>query len=208
MPSIDIQKANDLLRDLQRNHSAFQIENFIIGNKESAYFKYQQCLREIEARLDTLEDKKRRLDAVAKPLSMLNCIRMYFDRLFRKQNYNEKIRLKIKALKILQRDYNETARETDAFLKLAIKYKRVIGAITDKKRAEFEALSWFNKAKKMIALDLLSERRVTQRTFEFIFSLPEDMRNNLLGEIKGGVNPVEMIDSIDQPIIELKKLSQ
>lgn len=150
----DIKK---LMDDYQEGHSDFQIENFIIKSQGSRWMQYQQCLREIKGRI--------------------NIISKWESRKIKKRFFKRRISRSKKPPNVIRAE-----REMEIFVKLAKEFKRDLGEITPDRRKYLEEQSWFEKAKRMIGVDLLvsNGQGISKATIEFILQLPGSYRKELV----------------------------
>ena len=164
-------KIEKLLQDHHELHSEFQIENFIIGSQGDSWAQYKQCLREIKARIESIESDEIQLRMLESKNGK------------RKRFWFKKIAVKNTAgIDSLKNKLNERKRELDCFVKIAEKLKSEIGPITAERRQQLESKSWYNKARKLAAIDLMAYGRVSTKTLEFILSFPKEDAQNLLLE--------------------------
>ena len=172
-----------LLSDLEKYHSNFQIDNFIVGNQCCAWSQYKQALREIHGRYETLISQKEDLE-----LNDLKTVwRWRFGRRAQiKQNRRKRNR------QALVDSIAETERELNRFVEIAVKLKKEIGGLGNGKREVLEANSWRQKALKMAGIDLLVNGRIGQPTMELILALPEKDRRGVLGILSPEARPDPM----------------
>lgn len=178
MNELEIKK---IMADYQELHSDFQIDNFIIGNQGDKWAQYKQCLREISARLENIENKKAEL----KLFELKNGGR---PRLYWPSKYNvEKRKLakqqKQKRLKAIHDIMSEYERELSRFLKHASELKAHFGSINRERRQQLELESWTAKGRRMAAIDRILTGGISHQTFEFILSLPVESQNSILDKI-------------------------
>lgn len=180
----------ELLKDHVKRHSEYQIDNFIVGNQGDAWAQYKQALREIEGRYEQVISLKERIeldDIKAKPFR-----RFYFTRRGAVKARIEK-RVRARARLALDDNLKQTQRELDRFVKLAKALKEKIGEVDEIRRHELEIKSWFAKARKMAAVDLLTGG-LNKSTVDLIFALPRDDRRRVMVEIANRPDPLKMLD--------------
>jgi len=170
----------NLLNDHREKHSYFQIENFIIGCQGSDWFQYRQCLREIKARWETLEMLKE--DLILMQIPKPSKFRFFV----KSDRMKKRIMKRREARKIssLTENISEVEREIKKLINLALKLKKSIGDIDDEKREALEADSWYQKARKMAAVDIMVHGGISKQTMDFILSLPKADLKNILLEIR------------------------
>jgi len=170
-------RVKKLLADYEDRHTDFQIDNFIVGCAGDAWAQYKQALREIKARYDILKGKYPRLKRVRAGLDAL-----------KERAGDKRSRINYQRLyslyKSLAADVSKTYGEFKRFVALAEALKAEIGEITPEKRKRLEQQSWVNKARRLVAIDVISSGRIGPQTVDFIFSLPTPMAFELLGEIR------------------------
>jgi len=155
-----------LLYDNESRHSDFQIENFIIKKQGDKWAQYKQCLREIASRDSSIRDSEARNKALVSATK--KSVRFKLWRLLnrKKNGSGPEIRLP-------DGNLDDLKAELDCFLKIAEKLKGELGEITEERRYKLETESWKNKGVKMAAIDILATGRVSNQTYDFIFSLPK-----------------------------------
>lgn len=171
---------NELLKDHQELHSEFQIANFIIGNQGDDWAQYKQCLREIKARVGSIDSDKIKLQISESNRNgqKLGLLKRLFHR---KIKVNEMIG--VDNLTSLKDVIKERERELKCFLKLAENLKQKIGEITPERRQQLELKSWTAKGRRMAAIDRILTGRISHQTFEFILSLPIESQHSILDKI-------------------------
>lgn len=165
---------NVLLKDIEKRHSDFQIENFIIRKQGDLWAQYKQCLREISGRNESIENEELKVknekinrDRIKKSLRyklwrFLNRKKIVGDGLPPERSKEQAENVKnLKA-------------ELKCFLKIARKLKEQIGELTDGRRDELESASWRAKGLKLAAIDILSVGRISNQTLDFILSLSKE----------------------------------
>jgi hypothetical protein len=179
-------KIESLLKDYQGKHSKFQIDNFIVGCSGDTWAQYKQALREIESRFEMVLVEKEKLIAAKKQLAALKgsangdkAKRAAYGRYVR--SYQKKLQ-----------SARDLKRELAAFYNYAIQLKEQIGDVDEVRRDELESESWARKGVKMVAIDLISQGRVSSQTFEFVLSLPKQSQLEIFKKI-ASQNPFAML---------------
>ena len=155
---VDLIQLKTILIDYEDRHSEFQIENFIIRSSGCEWFQYKQALREIDSRANiivALHDEKKAFEFPRYKLFFLKTRRKSQLKIIEKKIFNVEAELKI-------------------FLRIAEKLKKQIGEITPERRNQLETESWKNKGIKMAAIDILATGRISNQTYDFVFSLPKE----------------------------------
>jgi len=164
---IDIE---NLLHDNESRHSDFQIDNFIIKKQGDSWAQYKQCLREISSRHESIKNNEAKAKAIKSKIR--KTVRFKIWRLINRKKIAGNS-VEFDQPEMLKTTKNLKA-ELECFLKRARELKKVIGEITPEKRYELETESWKAKALKMAVIDVLSTGRISNQTYEFIFSLPKE----------------------------------
>jgi hypothetical protein len=177
----------NLLADHEKFHSWFQIEHFVIGSQGNAWAQYQQCLREIKSRSLILENGKDE-----RKILKLEIKEHEFKR-FKTIRKSKRLRLYYK-LRLLKRNLNDfeeslyhTTRELIHFVNLAKRIKKESWGnktITGDMRKSLEAQMWWEKAKQMLVVDIISFGQISKPTVEMLFNMPKKDRRELLELIK------------------------
>lgn len=171
-----------LLKDYEPKHSKFQIKNFIIRGQGDEWFQYKQCLREISARVESIENAKDQLDLFK--INRRGIMRKIKIIVMGRQRREIFLKSELRQSAGMAENIEETERELKQFVELAVGLKKRIGDIDDEKRQKLEAQSWYDKASKMAAVDIMTIGALSRQTFEFIFSLPEKQQENIFASIK------------------------
>jgi len=186
---VDVQSENDIykiLKDFEPRHTAFQIDNFIIGKAGSPYFQYRQVQREISDRYQTvldLRDNLRLFDLQKKwhwPFGERAAIRSATRKRKRQQ---------------MARDLAEYERELERLVEVGEVLYEKFGGLNREKKDQIEADAWQQRAVRMAGIDLLVNGRVGSTALDFILSLPKPDRAVVIEYFKPGVkvDPYKMI---------------
>jgi len=169
----------ELLEDNESRHSDFQIENFIIKKQGDTWAQYKQCLREISSRHSSIKDSEARGKAFVSAAK--KNVRF---KLWRFLN-RKKVRGNgsVPDIKLTDGNLEDLKAELDCFLKIAEKLKAELGEITPERRYQLETESWKNKGIKMAAIDILATGRISNQTYDFIFSLPKESQLELFSKL-------------------------
>jgi hypothetical protein len=176
-----------LLEDYEAYHSRFQIENFIIGSKGNAWAKYKQCLREIRSRGNHIEDLKDQKELIRLDLKDLNRKKRLSIRRAKKNRISIQINsLKRKAVEV-EESIHHSMRELIHFVNAAKRIRAESwgsGIITNSLKKELEAQMWREKAKQMLAVDIIAFGQLSKPTVEMLFSMPRKVRAELFKMIE------------------------
>lgn len=173
---VDIaKKVEALLKDYHPEHSAFQIENFIIGSQAGLWGRYKQALRELSGRHIGMMKIRSKINLNKKEIELET------RKWFKDKKKIEKLTAEIESVK---KTFKPKAREYFTLYKLAVELKRKIGEITPHKRRELEAQMWHEKARRLAAIDLISIGGLQRSTVEFITQLPREMRKEIWSDLR------------------------
>ncbi len=162
-----------LLADYEAIHSCFQIKHFIVGASGDKWAQYKQALREIDARYNNLIDMEWQ-QQVAISASVKK--KWYAVLGVGKQSVN-------KVLEKKNREISGIKKELARFIEIAEKLKAELGEITEERRYQLETESWKNKGIKMAAIDILATGRISNQTYDFVFSLPKESQLELFAKL-------------------------
>ena len=187
----DIEK---LLLDHQKNHTDFQIDNFIVGKSGDDWARYKQSLREIAARNEIVEGLRDELTLFDLAGNGPVLKRFAFTEKGKARRMIRGKRRRRSRLALVD-SITETERELACFVELALALKEKIGDLNSTRRKLLEADSWKQKAIKMAGIDLLTNGRVGATTLEFILALPKPDQIAVIQYFKSGVkaDPYKMI---------------
>lgn len=175
-----------LLKDYEPQHSNFQIDNFIVGQEPSRWFRYKQALREIHTRAESMDRLYDELSLANLELERIKK-RGRWPRITKRSRlrYHLKLKRAEKALHELNKKRLQINRELQRFVSLALDLKeKHFNDLTADKRAALESQAWLDKAKRMAALDLFFSGHISRQTADFIFSLPAADRRDVFALTK------------------------
>jgi hypothetical protein len=178
-------KIENLLQDHQKFHSEYQIENFIIRSQGGAWAQYKQCLREIASRYDTIQDMKGDMQLIDLEIERLKNKRFFFRR-FSKIKHRIELERKQRNLGNLKKSFADTSRELLAFVRIAEGIKLNFwgnGKLSGNKKKMLEENMWFEKAKFMMAVDLMTIGNVSKPTLEMVYAMPKKIRGELMSNL-------------------------
>lgn len=186
------QYMQSFLDDHRKYHSSFQIDHFIIGKSGGTdYGMYRQAVREIVRRYRTLRSLKVQLDK-----------RTYIPE---KVHYTFEQDEQDIEHESLESSFRDTLREFARFFKIAESLKDRLGEITEEKRSALEAEYFYHCLKTEAALDIATTGRVGKGTYRNVCSLPTQMRERLLKEIKNPGTLLHWYENFepDLPIVQV-----
>jgi len=169
--------AHELLVDFEPLHSSFQIDQFIIlSNGLTVYGCYMQALREIACRVATLVE-------VTTPAESLRFKESKSKEVDSWGNFDFE-----------QSRVNALWKELIQLIERAVSFKKVLGCLTPERRAKLERELWFHRAKRAVAIDFLTDGRLTRSTLELIWAIPIEDRSDLLKAISEQRSQSELIN--------------
>jgi hypothetical protein len=169
-----------MLKDLDKAHSEYQIENFIVGSEVHPWHQYKQALREIASRREALVDQNEKLSFIESEIKRFERWRPRFGR--KKQIHYIRLTQEKRKRKKLIVDIANNEEEMNCFVRCAAEIRHMQGfnSLTFEKRKAIEAEAWREKAKWMICLDLYCFGKPSKGTIEFITKLPKSIRRELI----------------------------
>jgi len=180
MDRYTLNQIKNTLLDYEKNHSIFQIDNFIIGKQGDLWAQYKQCLREMRGRIDNLEVLNGELELIKIEIASFKLC--WPSKTAIKKKRMKKVWKKRK-LEVIAANIIDTEREAVRFAEIAEKLKGELGEITPERRYQLETESWKNKGIKMAAIDILATGRISNQTYDFIFSLPKESQLELFSKL-------------------------
>lgn len=185
-----------LLNDHQLFHSQFQQDYLItIKTGGTLYGQYKQALRELYKRFRGLReiicDNKKIIVEVKKLQHKIkwDAYKYPMDQELDQIEYERGIMQQEESQRVL----NETKREFTRFYQQALALKEKIGELTTEKRKQLDKEMWIYRLKEMIALDLVSSGRISRNSYEFINTVPKDIRDAILPILKDQKKMDELI---------------
>lgn len=176
-------KLSELLDDHQIYHSEFQQDYMItMRSGGTQYGMYKQALRELFKRKRSLEDLYAERELLMIDIEELEQTESH-DAFTTRRN-TVKIKQKRGYQYDMDKNISDMEREFQRFYQQAVALKEQIGTLTPERRNELDRDMWAYKAKEMAAMDYLSSGRLSHGTIEFIGSLPIDMRETALSQIR------------------------
>lgn len=167
----------ELLHDHQDSHSKRQIDSFILGESGCTTFgMYKQCLRELDARHETLQGME--------------------DDIVTQQR---ELRQRARQLDATLKHQADVQFEYDRFLMHARALKKQLGELTPKKREALDDEMWVQKLRLMLALDMVTQGSPSYGTAETIFSCPPEMRMAIITSIPDRDAAAKWLETAEAP---------
>lgn len=174
-------KVEKLLDDHSPEHSAFQVENFIIGSSGHPWTRYKQALRELATRHDGIAAARDEMRAIRDSIKIEERFGVRRLWVFGRKRRIAMLKSKLARVKKQQRS---RMREYCEFYRIARALKNEIGNVSRARRRELEAEAWVDKARRLAAIDLISLGGIQRSTAEFIASFPETERRLILSDLR------------------------
>jgi len=173
-----------LLDDHQTGMSQFQ-DDYLVTTRAGGtlYGQYKQALRELYKRFRGLREltcNNERLQIDIEELSEKVNTTDGFEKRRAEVDYKEKVLL----MEESQRAIKDTEREFKRFYQQASYLKEQIGELTDEKRHQLDTEMWVFKIKEMAVVDWVSNGRLRNNTFEFLHSLPKELKLEVAEALK------------------------
>jgi hypothetical protein len=175
-----------LLIGFEQYHSKFQIDNFIIASQGNIWAQYKQCLREIQSRHETHIETGEQLTISKLELSQLTKRKAWRIGRLRRERHQIKIKRTERKIKGLILKFEHIGRELKIFIDRAVDIRNRAGYenLSGEQKEKLEAQMWFEKGKRLMAGDFMFNGSISQSTANFIFSLPLDMRKEIIEYLK------------------------
>jgi hypothetical protein len=180
-----------MLGDLEKTHSEYQIENFIVGCEVHPWHRYKQALRELASRREAVIDLNDKLSYLEGEIKRMQGRRYRYFHRWRLKTAKEKT-IDFYQLKIKKRERKKliisiagNKKERKCFARIATQIRRKHGfdSLTYEKRKAIEAEAWREKAKWMVCLDYFCLGQPSKQTIEFIAKFPKAIRRELINDI-------------------------
>ncbi|TET75198.1 MAG: hypothetical protein E3J43_08755 [Candidatus Heimdallarchaeota archaeon] len=174
----------ELLNDHQTGMSQFQ-DDYLVTTRAGGtlYGQYKQALRELYKRFRGLREltcNNERLKIDIEELEFDLKSATGFPKRRKEVDCKEKIML----MEESERSIKDTKREFNRFYQQATYLKEQIGKLTDEKRHQLDMEMWEFKIKEMAVIDLVTTGRIRNVTYEFLSSVPKDMKMRIAFEIR------------------------
>ena len=190
-----------LLQDHQLYHSEFQQDYFItVRAGGTTYGMYKQALRELFKRYRGLKELYTEKELLQVDIDELETLTV--DNEYEQRRNKIKLTQKVMAMEDLERNIHDTEREYKRFWQQADALKQQIGELTDEKRNELDRQMWEYKLKEMAAIDLVSQGRLSNNTYEMLIACPVDMKFRILDDIKNSDNLIERLEIKEIKLLE------
>lgn len=189
----------ELLDDHQTGMSEFQDDYFVTARAGGTlYGQYKQSLREVYKRFrglrETLCDREKLQIETEQQKHISESCKDEFEARLAEVEYKRKS-LQMEETERLLKD---TKREFLRFYSQASYLKKQIGPMDDKKRAELDRDMWVFKLKEMAAIDFVTQGRLGRSTYEFVNSVPKEIRDKALPEIRDHQNLLTWYETKDE----------
>lgn len=193
----------DLLKDHQLYHSKFQQDFFITSRAGgTVYGKYKQSLRELYKRTRSLRDGHCDFEKLLIEIEQLE-----HQITEEKDTFEKRLKgVELKKMKMRTEESRRTLKDTTdefkRFYQQASWLRSVLGEITEARRDVLDGEMWEYRLKEMAVVDYVTQGRLRNSTFEFLHSLPKQLKFKLSSQLKDSQQLIqwyETKESIDFP---------
>jgi hypothetical protein len=199
-----------LLKDHYLYHTEFQQDNYItVKSGGTLYGQYRQSLRELYKRTRGLREvycDREKLKIEIREQKKLS--EKFFMTKIKKDYAKVEYHRKSMMMEEAERVIKHTEREFQRFYEQAMTYKHLLGDITEERRKVLEKEMHIFHVKEMAVIDYITSGRLRNSTYEFINSMPKQIKDELMNEIKGDATVIENLikwyENVDNSI-KIKK---
>jgi len=185
-------KINEILADHQTGMSKFQDDHLVtVRAGGTIYGQYKQSLREVYKRIRGVRELSCDMEKLQVEIDEQLFISENETDPFKKRYAEIEYRRKLMQTEESQRVFADTTRELNNFYSQAAYFKEQIGELTPEKREKLDKEMWSFKVREMATIDFITTGRLSNNTYEFLNSLPTDMKVLALGDMK---QPDKMIE--------------
>jgi hypothetical protein len=196
----------ELLADHQKWHSEYQIDHFILGRCSTPFGAYKQCVRSLHARarslkVELIEHEKAELD--------LGDLEEKYLEVTERESRRVELDIELKKLELAQRSWALThrRRELRRFWAHAIYLKKIVGDLTDDRRAGLERAYWIEHVQKLLVLDMFRNNQPSSGTIEILTSMPHQDRREVMAILGKGMDLNAMATVVsDKQLLLMKAL--
>ena len=171
----------------------FQHDRFVTGMAGTPYGQYRQALRELNARFDGLRDAYCELESLQVDIDEQQYIIDNSDNEFDRRRAEITYKQKMFLLESRKRAITEKEDDALSFYRQAVQLKEQVGNINSDNQEQFNEEYWEHKIKKMAALDLMTNGRLSRSTIETSLALKGDLRKRVLESFD---NPDDLVEEI------------
>jgi hypothetical protein len=183
----------ELLKDHKGGMTEFQHDRFVTGMAGTPYGQYRQALRELNSRFDGLRDGYCELESLQVDIDEQQYIIDNSDNEFDRRRAEITYKQKMFLLESRKRAITEKEDDALSFYRQAVQLKEQVGDINSDNQEQFNEEYWEHKIKKMAALDLMTNGRLSRSTIETSLALKGDLRKRVLESFD---NPDDLVEEI------------
>jgi hypothetical protein len=183
----------ELLKDHKGGMTEFQHDRFVTGMAGTPYGQYRQSLRELNSRFDGLRDGYCELESLQVDIDEQQYIIDNSDNEFDRRRAEITYKQKMFLLESRKRAITEKEDDALSFYRQAVQLKEQVGNINSDNQEQFNEEYWEHKIKKMAALDLMTNGRLSRSTIETSLALKGDLRKRVLESFD---NPDDLVEEI------------
>jgi len=202
-----INKINELLKDFKGTQSSFQNQYFVVQKQGTKYAQFIQALRELSSRVDNLRTQtfsyQRHLIDIEEIEYKLSKTNNDFEKRRLEIDYKEKMF----QTEPLKRSIKETEEDVELFYKTAILLKEEIGDTSKEHLLELEIDMWKDKVRRNIALDWQINGGLSKSSYEFLDSLPNKEKKEIVEEMKNQEKFIFDFEKKETFEIDMKKFN-
>lgn len=185
-------KLQELFKDHTSHHTKFQQDNFItVKSGGTLYGQYKQSLRELYSRYTSIKSSMFGMEESFVDIEEQKYIAETSNNIFKKKRAEIKTRKLESGLEDSVRGAEEQKKEFCNFYQQACYLKDQLGELTEEDHDKLDKEMWIYKIKEMIALDFACGSVLQRATYGIISSLPKDMKQLVLKELK---NPLQVVE--------------
>ena len=197
-----------ILEKQNQEYSDFQVHQFLLSNNgPTSYAAYVQARRELGGRVDDLKVMKIKIE-----LAELDCEDM--EAIPTPIKATDRRRLEIQkqqaglGLAAMKRSLIAKQADVDRFHGIASDLREQLGELDAEGWSNLDHEMWVSKAKLLLAIDLISQGRMSKRTAEFISQFPSNDRKMLCELFAEKKQLVHMFETSELPLLPCKAIGE
>lgn len=195
----------ELIADHRTGQDNFQDDYFVTEKHGITDFgKYKQSLRQLYQKIRGLRQsyflrEKSKIDID----ELKNDIESGETNVFESRRKEIDYKDKILGLGELEVSIKNDEREAKRYYQQACYFKEKLGDLTEKNRKQMEQDLWIKKMKRVAAIELVTQGRVQNNTYDSILSFPVEIRNDILKSVGTTEGRKELVESFEKREEEL-----
>lgn len=184
-------KLGELLEFHQTGMSKFQHDNLVTTRAGlTLYGMFKQSLRETYKRVRGVREMSCDMEKLQVEIEEQEFIAKNDENEFKRKYAEIEWKRKLMQVEENERNYKDTVRTLNDFYSQAVYLKDKLGDLSPARIEELDVEMWDAKLKEMAVIDYISTGRLSANTYEFMHSLPSNIKMNMLEDIK---NPDALI---------------